>query len=194
MGKKELSPINAGSMADIAFLLLIFFLITTTMDVDTGLQRRLPRLPDEDQQEDSSDKIKERNVFVVLVNKHDELLVEGKLMDLHQLRQQAKDFIANPNNAENLPEKEIKELPYFGSVNITKNPVISLTNDRGTSYGMYLRVQNEIVAAKNELRDEISIQQFGAKFEELTEAQTDAVKDYYPSVLSEAEPKNIGGK
>ena len=115
-------------------------------------------------------------------------------MDLHQLRQQAKDFIANPNNAENLPEKEIKELPYFGSVNITKNPVISLTNDRGTSYGMYLRVQNEIVAAKNELRDEISIQQFGAKFEELTEAQTDAVKDYYPSVLSEAEPKNIGGK
>ncbi|MCK4631051.1 MAG: biopolymer transporter ExbD, partial [Bacteroidales bacterium] len=68
MGKRELSPINAGSMADIAFLLLIFFLITTTMDVDTGLQRRLPRLPDEDQQEETSDKIKERNVFVVLIN------------------------------------------------------------------------------------------------------------------------------
>jgi len=194
MGKKELSPINAGSMADIAFLLLIFFLITTTMDVDTGLQRRLPRLPDEDQQEDSSDKIKERNVFVVLVNKHDELLVESKPMDIHQLRQKAKEFIANPNNAENLPEKEIKELPYFGSVYITKNPVISLTNDRGTSYGMYIRVQNELVAAKQELRDDISIQQFGAKFDELTESQTDAVKNYYPSVLSEAEPKNIGGK
>ena len=194
MGKRELSPINAGSMADIAFLLLIFFLITTTMDVDTGLQRRLPRLPDEDQQEDSSDKIKERNVFVVLVNKHDDLLVEGKLMDLHQLREKAKEFISNPNNSENLPEKEMKELQYFGNMFITKNPVISLTNDRGTSYGMYLRVQNELVAAKNELRDEISIQQFGAKFEELTESQTEAVKSYYPSVLSEAEPKNIGGK
>jgi len=180
MGKRELSPINAGSMADIAFLLLIFFLITTTMDVDTGLQRRLPRLPDEDQQEDSSDKIKERNVFVVLVNKHDELLVESIPMDVHHLRQKAKDFIANPSNAENLPEKENKELPYFGSVFITKNPVISLTNDRGTSYGMYIRVQNELVAAKQELRDEISMQQFGAKFEDLTEAQTDAVKKYYP--------------
>jgi len=194
MGKRELSPINAGSMADIAFLLLIFFLITTTMDVDTGLQRRLPRLPDEDQQEETSDKIKERNVFVVLINKNDELLVENKPMDIHQLRQKAKDFIANPNNAENLPEKEIKELPFFGSVYITKNPVISLRNDRGTSYGMYIRVQNELVAAKQELRDEISIQQFGEKFDELTEDQTEAVKQYYPSVLSEAEPKNIGGK
>ena len=83
MGKRELSPINAGSMADIAFLLLIFFLITTTMDVDTGLQRRLPRLPDEDQQEETSDKIKERNVFVVLINEFDDLMVENKPMDLH---------------------------------------------------------------------------------------------------------------
>ena len=190
MGKKELSPINAGSMADIAFLLLIFFLVTTTMDVDTGLQRRLPRLPDENQQENSSDKIKERNVFVVNVNKNDDLQVENKLIDLHQLRQKAKEFIANPNNAENFPEKEMKELPYFGSVFITKNPVISLTNDRGTSYGMYLRVQNELVAAKNELRDDISIQQFGANFDELTESQMEAVKNYYPSVLSEAEPRN----
>ena len=194
MGKRELSPINAGSMADIAFLLLIFFLITTTMDVDTGLQRRLPRLPDEDQKEESSEKIKERNVFVVLINKDDDLLVENKLLDIHQLREKAREFIANPNNAENLPEKEIKELPYFGSVFITKNPVISLRNDRGTSYGMYIRVQNELVAAKQELRDEISIQQFGAKFDDLTEDQMDAIKNYYPSVLSEAEPKNIGGK
>jgi len=77
---------------------------------------------------------------------------------------------------------------------LQKNPVISLTNDRGTSYGMYIRVQNELVAAKNELRDDISIQQFGLKFDELTESQMEAVKNYYPSVLSEAEPKNIGGK
>lgn len=193
MGKRELTPINAGSMADIAFLLLIFFLITTTMDVDTGLQRRLPRLPDEDQQEESDDKIKERNVFVVLINKDDELLVENKPMELSQLREKAKEFIANPNNAENLPEKEAAELPYFGTVYITKNPVISLRNDRGTSYGMYIMVQNELVAAKQELRDEISIQQFGENFEDLNESQQEAVKNYYPSVLSEAEPKNIGG-
>ncbi len=193
MRKRELSPINAGSMADIAFLLLIFFLITTTMDVDTGLQRRLPRLPDEEQKK-SDDKIKERNVFVVLINKDDALLVENKPMEIHQLRAKAKEFIANPLNAENLPEKETKELLYFGSVYITKNPVISLRNDRGTSYGMYIRVQNELVAAKRELRDEISILQFGEKFKDLQEDQMEAVKSYYPSVLSEAEPKNIGGK
>ncbi len=181
-------------MADIAFLLLIFFLITTTMDVDTGLQRRLPQLPDKDQQEDSSDKIKERNVFVVLINQDDALLVENEPMEIHQLRAKAKEFIANPLNAENLPEKETKELPYFGSVYITKNPVISLRNDRGTSYGMYIQVQNELVAAKRELRDEISILQFGEKFKDLQEDQMEAVKSYYPSVLSEAEPKNIGGK
>lgn len=193
MGKRELTPINAGSMADIAFLLLIFFLITTTMDVDTGLQRRLPRLPDEDQQEQSDEKIKERNVFVVLINKKDQLLVENKPMDLSRLRDKAKEFIANPNNAENLPEKKTTELAFFGQVFITKNPVISLRNDRGTSYGMYIKVQNELVAAKQELRNEISIQQFGSNFDDLNENQKDAVKKYYPSVLSEAEPKNIGG-
>ena len=192
MAKREVTPINAGSMADIAFLLLIFFLVTTTMDVDTGLMRRLPPIPDEDQQ-DSDDKIKERNVFVVLINKNNDLLVENEEMSLYDLRVRAKEFIANPEDRDNLPEKDYREIPFFGNVYVPKNPVISLRNDRGTSYGTYLMVQNELLAAKNELRDQISTQTFGKKYDDLDEDHQNAVKQYYSAVLSEAEPKNIGG-
>ena len=192
MAKRELQPINAGSMADIAFLLLIFFLVTTTMDVDTGLMRGLPPIPDEEQQ-DQDDQIKERNIFTVLINKDNELLVENEFMDIHELRIKAKEFIANPEDREDLPEKEWKDLPFFGRVYVPKNPIISLRNDWGTSYGTYIQVQNELLAAKNELRDEVSTQQFGKKYDELNEEQQEAVQDYYASVLSEAEPKKVGG-
>jgi len=193
MSRRELTPINAGSMADIAFLLLIFFLVTTTMDVDTGLMRQLPQIQDEEEQ-DKDEKIKERNVFVVLVNQYDDLLVEGKPMDIHNLRDAAKEFIANPNNEPDLPVKVEKEIPYFGKVFITKGPVISLQNDRGTTYGMYIRVQNELMAAKEELRNDLSTQYFGMKYDDLDESRQDAIKKYYSSALSEAEPKALGGK
>lgn len=192
MAKRESQPINAGSMADIAFLLLIFFLVTTTMDVDTGLMRRLPPIPDEDQQ-DTDDKIKERNVFVVLINKNNDLLVENEEMSIYDLRERAKEFIANPEDREDLPEKDYKEIEFFGNVYVPKNPVISLRNDRGTAYGTYLMVQNELLAAKNELRDQLSMQTFGKKYDDLEEEEGKAVQQYYTSVLSEAEPKNIGG-
>ncbi len=178
-------------MADIAFLLLIFFLVTTTMDVDTGLMRGLPPIPDE--QPEDQDKIKERNIFTVLINKDNNLLVENEFMDISNLREKAKEFIANPNDLDNLPVKEFKDLPFFGRVYVPKNPIISLRNDWGTSYGTYIQVQNELLAAKNELRDEISRQQFGKKYTELDEDQQSAVKKYYSSVLSEAEPKKVGG-
>ncbi len=193
MAKRALQPINAGSMADIAFLLLIFFLVTTTMDVDTGLMRGLPQLPDENEPE-QTDEIHDRNVFVVLINKNDELLVENKPTSVYELRELAKEFIENPENKSNLPEKVEKDLPFFGRTMVTKNAVISLQNDRGTSYGMYIKVQNELIAAKDELRNAISQRQFGMKYSELDEERMEAVKDYYPSVLSEAEPKAIGGQ
>ncbi len=189
---RKLQPINAGSMADIAFLLLIFFLVTTTMDVDTGLMRMLPAMPEKNQKQ-KEDKIKERNVFVVLINKNNELLVEGRRMDIHELRAAAKEFIANPENKPDLPEKVWKDIPYFGHVFVTKNPVISLQNDRGTSYGTYLQVQNELIAAKNELRDELAQSKFGKKYDELDKDKQEAIKKYYPAVISEAEPKNVGG-
>ncbi|WP_163718302.1 biopolymer transporter ExbD [Mangrovibacterium lignilyticum] len=190
---RKVPEIPASSLADIAFMLLIFFLVTTTMDVDSGLERRLPPMPPEDQIDDDTPPIKERNVFVVLVNAQDQLLVEGDWTDVKDLRDKAKEFMANPNNSENLPEKTMKQVPYFGEVGITKG-VISLRNDVGTSYGTYIAVQNELVAAINELREETANQKFGKSFDRLESDQQDAIKEIYPSKISEAEPKKVGGR
>lgn len=105
-----------------------------------------------------------------------------------------KDFIANPKHEENKPEFHTERLPYFGDVEITKNHVISVQNDRGTPYKVYFNVQHELIAAYNELRDEISLKQFNKPYAELNEDQQKAVRDYYPQKISEAEPKNYGGK
>ncbi len=192
MAKRELQEINAGSMADIAFLLLIFFLVATTMDTDTGLARKLPPMPDKNQQQDNN-KIKERNVFVVLINSHNQLLVEGELTQVRDLKNKAKEFIANPLDKADLPEKKPTEVKYFGTYPVSKG-IISLQNDRGTSYKTYIAVQNELVAAYNELRDELAMQKFGKSFKDLKEDQQKAIKKIYPQRISEAEPKNIGGK
>lgn len=189
---RKLPEYNASSLADIAFMLLIFFLVTTTMDTDAGISRMLP--PPVPPQEDTNDpKIKERNVFVVLINKNDQLMVEGKLMRIENLKDEAKEFIANPADLSTLPEKDQKEVPFFGLVDISKQ-VISLQNDRGTSYGLYIQTQNELAAAYNELRDELGLRKFGKKYDDLEKDQQDAVRKIYPQRISEAEPKNYGGK
>jgi len=189
---RKVPEIPSASLADIAFMLLIFFLVTTTMDVDSGLERRLPQWVDPEQLQDDDQQIKERNVFVVLVNRNNELLVEGEYADIENLRERTKEFMANPNNAENLPEKEPEQIPYFGEVMVTKG-VISLRNDLDTKYGTYIAVQNELVAAINELREELARQKFGKSYDDLDDDQQDAIRDIYPSRISEAEPKKVGG-
>ncbi len=191
MARRAAPEINAGSMADIAFLLLIFFLVTTTMDVDTGLPRRLP--PPAEEFVDTKVDVKERNIFVVLVNSNNQLMVEGKLMDVSNLKDACKEFILNPNRAENLPEFETKDIPLFGTYEVSKG-VVSLQNDRGTEYGMYIAVQDALIAAYNEVRDELSMKRFGKIFDNLGTEEQDAIKEIYPQRISEAEPKNIGGK
>jgi biopolymer transport protein ExbD len=188
---RSLGEINASSMADIAFLLLIFFLVTTTMNVDTGLARMLPPMPEKDQKQDQVD-VKQRNIFTVLINKNDRLLVKGSPMDVSMLREKAKEFIANPANDINLPEKSPIEVEYFGVVEVAKG-VISLQNDRGTSYRIYMLVQNELVAAYNELREELARSKFGKAYLDLPEDQQKAIQKIYPQRISEAEPKSVGG-
>lgn len=185
---RKVPEVNASSTADIAFLLLIFFLVTTTMDVDTGIARRLPPIV-EDQTEQENE-IKERNVFVVLINKADRLLVNKQEMRVGDLKEKAKEFIINPNNNPNLPEKKDSVFAGIGAIGIGKG-VISLQNDRGTSYGMYIRVQNELAAAYNEARDEFATSYFGRKFSDLTADKQEIVKTVYPQRISEAEPKSI---
>jgi len=200
MARRNAPEINAGSMADIAFLLLIFFLVTTTMDVDTGLTRKLPP-PVEDEMEKPPE-VKQRNVFQVLVNANNDLLVEGDIMDVSNLRESAKEFIIGDPNFidEEMPEGKETTIPLLGTIMVSKQ-IVSLQNDRGTDYGMYIAVQNELVAAYNEVRNEFAERKFGKTLSQLekeaensktAEAQLDAVKDFYPQRISEAEPKNAG--
>ena len=191
--KRKAPSINSSSSADIAFMLLIFFLITTSMDTDRGLARRLPP-PVPKEQKDQDVDIKKRNLLLVLINSNNQILCGDQYVDIKQLKDLVKEFVQNPFNDEHKPEKVEEDVPFFGKVMITKNHIISLQNDRGTEYQAYIDVQNELAKAYNELRNEISKEKFGKLFEALTEEQQDAVIKIYPQKISEAEPKNYGGK
>lgn len=195
MGKKRKTPgIKGSSSADIAFMLLIFFLITTSMDTDKGLARRLPPPVPKDQKKNEEMDIKKRNILVVLINSNNQILCNNEFIDIKQLREKVRNFIENPYNDEHMPEKTEVDVPFFGKQMVTKNHVISLQNDRGTEYQAYIDVQNELAAAYNELRDEVSRKKFGKAFADLDEDQQKAVQMIYPQKISEAEPKNYGGK
>lgn len=189
--KKKIQEINAGSMADIAFLLLIFFLVATTMNVDSGINRVLP--PWQEQNDQDAPEIKERNLMLVHVNMYDQILAHGEAIHITQLKDIAKDFVLNRADDPNMPEMENTVIPLIGTYPVSKG-VISLKNDRGTSYDMYIKVQNELTRAFNEIRDEVSTAKFGKKFADLDENQSEAIKKAVPQKISEAEPKNIGGK
>lgn len=175
-------------MADIAFLLLIFFLVTTTMDTDSGIGRVLPPMPPKDTE--APPPINERNVFIVKVNGQDKLLVEGEPLDISQLKERAKEFIANPENKANLPVRSMKFIEELGrEVEICDKDVISLQNADNTTYEAYMAVQNELIRAYNELRDEFASAEWGKKFNDLNSDQQMAVKKVYKLGISEAEPK-----
>ena len=191
MGKKT-PELNTSSTADMAFLLLCFFLMTTTMDQDLGLQRRLPPMPDPNQKVEDQ-KVNRRNIIIVKINSADRLLAGTEPMHVSQLKDKIKEFLTNPANDPNLPEKEEIEIDGFGPCQVSKG-VISLQNDRGTSYDAYIAVQNELVKAVNELRDEFAMANFGQVYMKLDEDQQTIVRKAVPQNISEAEPKDVSKK
>ena len=192
--KRAVPGINSSSTADIAFMLLIFFLITTSMDTDRGLARRLPPPPENKDQKQDDIIVKERNVLQVRLNKDDQLMCGQDYIDIKQLKEKAKEFIVNPYDDEKLPEKHRKNIPVRGDCMMTEKHVISVQNDVGTSYKAYIDVQNELVAAYNELRDELGKAKFGKTYAQCDEDEQKAIREYYPQKISEAEPKKYGGK
>jgi biopolymer transport protein ExbD len=191
MGKKT-PELNTSSTADMAFLLLCFFLMTTTMDQDLGLQRRLPPMPDKNQKVEDQ-KVNRRNIIIVKINSADRLLAGTEPMHVSQLKDKIKEFLQNPANNPNLPEKEEIEIEGFGKAMVSKG-VISLQNDRGTSYEAYIAVQNELVKAVNELRDAWSMENFGKTYASLDEDKQAIVRKAVPQNISEAEPKDVSKK
>ena len=183
--------LNASSMADIAFLLLIFFLVTTTMDVDTGIGRKLPPPPDPSVKPPD---VKDRNVMNILVNKSDRLLINGRPGDLSTLQEDTKEFMTPhfPDDS-NFPEVFEEDIELLGTVIRTRG-LISLKNDRGTSYKMYIAVQDRLAQAFTELKDELAQKKFGRKYKNITEDQKKAIGKAIPARVSEAEPEDIGSK
>ena len=187
MARREAPEVNAGSMADIAFMLLIFFLVTTTMDVDTGIARKLPPIQ-EDELENKPPPIKMKNLFEVVANGKDQLMVEGNLMSPRDLRQATKEFLNNNGDG------SCDYCTGAGNPASSDNPhkaIITVMNDRGTSYELYITIQNELVAAINELRDELALSKFGVPFEELKEEDQKDIQKKFPQKISEAEPVDL---
>ena len=195
--KKKVPGLNQSSTADISFILLIFFLITTSMDTDMGLARRLPRPPEENQ-EDATMDIKSRNILYVRMNSAGQLWVKDEMEsgyeDLKNLRNRVKEFVKNEKNLSKYPEKHVKNIDILGQCFVTDKHVISVQTDRGTPYAVYFEVQNELVAAYNELRNELSKQKFGRPYDALGDEEKVAVRAYYPQNVSEAERKKYGGQ
>ena len=187
---RKTPEVNAGSMADISFLMLIFFLVTTTMDVDTGIIRILP--PPLDVNQDIPD-IKERNIMNILVNSADLLMVNKKGMDISLLKDEVKDFMSIHPDDPNYPEISFKEIENLGSIPISQG-IISLKNDRGTSYEMYVMVQDQLAIAFKELRDDLSMAKFGKHYNKLVnEDLINAINNAIKIRISEAEPEDVGG-
>ena len=177
-------------MSDISFLLLAFFLMVSNINSDMGIARKLPPpLPENVEPPE----VRERNIFVVMVNKDDRLLFNTEYGRIEDLKERAKEFLGNPRNLAHMPEKEIKQIDLLGNIEVSKG-VISLRNDRGTSYDMYIAVQNELQAAIVEMRNELSQGKFGRKYNDLPETQAEAIDQAIPIAISEAEPTKIGEK
>jgi biopolymer transport protein ExbD len=204
MARRETPEINAGSMADIAFLLLIFFLVTTTMDVDSGISKKLSEKPPKDYVPPI---IKERNIFEVNINRNNELLVEGQTMNVEDLKEAAVKFIDNGGGEgkieDGVPTGKCDYCKGERNTSSSDHPnkaIISVQSDRGTEYGMYIKVQNELLRAYTELRNRLALDKYNTSYDVLEKAykkdrkneelkaKVEFVKSSYPQIVSDAEP------
>ncbi|TCI94269.1 ExbD/TolR family protein [Tenacibaculum sp. M341] len=206
MARRENPEINAGSMADIAFLLLIFFLVTTTMDVDSGISKKLAEKPPKNY---DPPKIKEKNIFQISINRNNELFVDEGVMELKDLKEAAVKFIDNGGGVGNPMPGATKgeQCDYCGG---ERNPessdhpnkaIISIESDRATEYGTYVTVQNELLSAYKELRNKLCQKRYGTSFTELEEAYKKSgnknkaleakvkdIKASYPQIITDLDP------
>ena len=206
MARRDIPEINAGSMADIAFLLLIFFLVTTTLNVDSGISKKLSEKPPPDYEPPI---IKEKNIFEVNINRNNELLVEGERMDIKDLKAAAIEFIDNGGGIGKPGEDGTPGVPCDycqgerseSSSDHPNKAIISVQSDRGTDYGTYIEVQNELLKAYTVLRNRLALERYQVSYVELEKAYKDSqrqdkdlkkkvedIKTSYPQILSDAEP------
>lgn len=184
---RKVPGLNTTSTADISFMLLIFFLVTSSMDTDKGLPRQLP--PPQDEQKEQELMVRERNVLELRLDADDRLTIGGEQASLSQLEQRVVEFVANVKNDPSLPEKSTRDVNLFGRTQVSDRHIISIQVDRHTSYDAYFQMQNAIVAAYNNLRNQLAQSRFGHSYAQCSAEERDAVNMVYPQRISEAAPE-----
>lgn len=183
--------LNTTSTADISFMLLTFFLVTTSMDSDNGMSRQLPPIPQ--QKEQAVQEVKRRNVLIIGIGADNDITCNGKPVEMDALRGCVAEFVDNADNLASLPEKLLRDIPLLGYCSVTANHQIFIQSDRAATYDAYMGVQNAIMEGYNDLRDRLSIKRFGHPYSQCTDEQQKAVEEYYPFHLSEGELETEGG-
>lgn len=188
----RVAALNTTSTSDISFMLLIFFLVTTSIDSEKGLMRRMPPPPDKKQHTELT--VQQRNMLRVAIDADGRVTCEDSTVTLSELRKRVETFVENRDNESGLPEKHMREIPLLGRCVVTDGHVIALEVDRKAGYDTYFHVQETIVGAYAALRDRLARQRFGQPYEGCSPEQREAIQEYYPQRISEAEPAEKGGR
>lgn len=181
--RRYVPQLNTASVADISFMLLILFLVVTSMDVDKGLTRQLPPLADNQTLQERD--VNRRNVMQVTLTDDNRLLVDGTPMDTRRFGEKLMAFVDNPDNSAELPEKRLRTIPLLGQCRVTDRHVIQLEAARTSNYDLYFQVQNTIVAVYKRLRDNLARRRFHRSYDQCDDNQKKALRDYYPQRVSE---------
>lgn len=189
--RHRVPTLNTTSTADISFMLLIFFLVTTSIDNDYGLTRRLAPLPHNDEQRETV--VKERDVLTVALGEGDRLTCNGAEVTPAELEQRVEDFVENASNSADMPERHSRDIPLLGKCAVTDRHVIAIAVDRQATYDAYFALQNAVMGAYKRLRDRLAGERFGRTYAECTPEQQAAVAAYYPQRISETTPDGEGG-
>ena len=184
--RQEVPGLNTTSTADISFMLLIFFLVTSSMNTDKGLLRQLP--PPEDDTEQLEVEVKERNVLALELDAKDQLTCNGDPITTAELTKRVMEFVANRQDAPSLPEKSEREVHLLGRCRVSDRHVITIKADRQTTYNAYFEMQNAIVRGYNNLRNELARNRFGHSYARCSQGERDAIAMVYPQRISETMP------
>lgn len=190
--KREIPEINATSTADMAFMLLVFFLLTTSMETEKVIQRILP--PASDSVRSSKPiQVKKRNLLEIKIDASGGILCNGEPVPIKDLKQSVKSFIENVDNDNSLPEKNLRHIPLLGDVSVTDSHVIAIHYEENTDYYSYFEVQNQVMMAYGELREELCRKVFHCNYTDADADEKEALRAYYPQRISESMIVNEGG-
>lgn len=190
--RRKVPLLNTTSTADISFMLLVFFLVTSSMDTDKGLPRQLP--PPQDETKTQELMVKERNLMQVALDENDQLTIDGKTASLGELTRHTIEFVANVKDDALMPEKSVREVNFFGRCAVSDRHVIAIQVSRQTSYEAYFHMQNAIVAGYTQLRNQLARKHFHHPYMRCTAAERDAINMVYPQRISEDKPLAEGKK